>query len=36
MDMAVTVLEKYPIKKYDARELYSGQAVACKSEAKRS
>lgn len=29
MDMAVTVLEKYPIKKYDARELYSGQAVAC-------
>ncbi len=27
MDMAVTVLEKYPIKKYDARELYSGQAV---------
>lgn len=27
MDMAVTVLEKYPIKKYDARELYSGQAM---------
>lgn len=27
MDMAVTVLEKYPIKKYDARELYGGQAV---------
>ena len=27
MDMVVTVLEKYPIKKYDARELYSGQAV---------
>lgn len=27
MDMAVTVLEEYPIKKYDARELYGGQAV---------
>lgn len=27
MDMALTFLEKYPIKKYDARELYSGQAV---------
>ncbi len=27
MDMAVTVLENYPIKKYDARGLYSGQAV---------
>lgn len=27
MDMTVTVLEKYPIKKYDARKLYGGQAV---------
>lgn len=27
MDMAVAVLEEYPIKKYDVRELYGGQAV---------
>ena len=27
MDMAVTVLEEYPIKKYDVRKLYGGQVV---------